>query len=132
MTIFVDTGYFVALLSPRDQWHQIAVNALRPGLRLVTSSLVVNETISLLQARGRLSAALEFLQRLRSDAEMQIMHVDARLQADAWDLFHKWGGAGANAVDCASFAVMRAMNIKRAFTFDAHFGTAGFETLAQS
>lgn len=129
MTIFVDTGYFVALLAPRDQWHKIAVNALRPGLRLTTSSLVVNETISLLQARGRLSAALEFLQRLRSDPDMQIVHVDARIQSDAWDLFHKWGGAGANAVDCASFAIMRIMSIKKAFTFDRHFRTAGFEIL---
>lgn len=47
----------------------------------------------------------------------------------AWDLFHRWGGSGANPVDCASFAIMRRMDIKKAFTFDRHFRTAGFAIL---
>ncbi|MBZ5593473.1 MAG: hypothetical protein LAP39_14615 [Acidobacteriia bacterium] len=51
------------------------------------------------------------------------------LQSEAWDLFHRWRSSGANPVDCASFAVMRRLNIKKAFTFDQHFRTAGFEIL---
>ena len=60
---------------------------------------------------------------------MQIVYVDAVLQSEAWDLFHRWGGSGANPVDCASFAIMRRMNIRKAFTFDQHFRTAGFEII---
>lgn len=129
MTVFLDTSYFVALQVEVDQWYSAAVKATRPGLRLVTSSLVINETISLLQSRRQFSTALEFLQRIRVEPALQIVYVDAALQSEAWDLFHRWGASGANAVDCASFALMRRMNIKKAFTFDQHFRTAGFEIL---
>jgi hypothetical protein len=94
-----------------------------------TSSLIVNETISLLQARGYFSAALTFLERVRRNEEVQIVHPDPVLQAEAWDLFGRWGSAGANAVDCVSFAMMARLGIRKAFAFDAHFRTAGFETL---
>jgi len=97
--------------------------------RSVTSSLVVNETVSLLQARGLLSTALAWLSEIRQDPDTQIVYIDAVLQSEAWDLFHRWGASGANAVDCASFAVMRRMNIRKAFTFDRHFRTAGFDIL---
>ena len=129
MTVFVDSGYFIAFLVPRDQCFHKAEEARRSEFRGVTSSLVVNETVSLLQARGLLSTALGWLQGVREDANTQIAYVDAVIQSEAWDLFHRWGGTGANPVDCASFAIMRRMNIKKAFTFDQHFSTAGFEIL---
>ena len=47
--VFVDTGYFYARLSPRDQWHEKARQVRIEAGSAVTSSLVVNETISLLQ-----------------------------------------------------------------------------------
>jgi hypothetical protein len=129
VTVFVDSGYYIAFLVPRDQWFQKAEAASRSEFRGVTSSLVVNETVSLLQARGLLSTALRWLQGICEDANTQIVYVDAVLQSEAWDLFHRWGSSGANPVDCASFAIMRRMNIKKAFTFDPHFRTAGFDIL---
>ena len=62
------------------------------------------------QARGFFPAAVTFLK-------------------EAWDLFARWGSAGANAVDCVSFAIMRRLSIEKAFTFDELFRLAGFETL---
>jgi len=59
----------------------------------------------------------------------QILYPDPVIQAEAWDLFGEWGGSGANAADCVSFAIMKRMGIRRAFTFDDHFRSAGFETL---
>ncbi len=129
MTVFLDTGYFVAFLVPRDQWFRKAVDAARTDLRAVTSSLVVNETVSLLQARGLLSTALAWLSGIRADPKTLIIYVDAPLQVEGWSLFHRYAGSGANAIDCTSFAVMRSLNIKQAFTFDQHFRAAGFEIL---
>ncbi len=129
MTAFVDTGFFVALLVERDQFNARAMKALDPKVRMVTSSLVINETISLLQARGLLSLALEYLRGVRSDANLSIVQVDAGLQTKAWELFHRWGGIGVNAVDCTSFAVMQQFHIRRALTFDRHFREAGFEAV---
>jgi predicted nucleic acid-binding protein len=129
MRVFVDTAYYIARVMPRDQWHKTAVKAARPGMMFFTSSLVINETISLLQARGHFSAALAFLDRIRQSEEVQILYADAAVQEEAWDLFGEWGGSGANAVDCVSFAMMKRMGIRRAFTFDDHFRAAGFEIL---
>lgn len=130
MRVFTDTSYYIARIMPKDQWHKAAVQAVRPGMTFFTSALVINETVSLLQARGRFSAALAFLDITRQSEDVQIVYPDPVLQAEAWDLFAEWGGSGANAVDCVSFALMKRMGIRRAFTFDSHFRTAGFEVLA--
>ena len=66
MTVFVDTGYFIARMQARDQWHRAAVEADDPALDLVTSNEVINETITLLQMRGFLSLALDFLREIRA------------------------------------------------------------------
>jgi len=129
MTVFVDSSYFVATLAPRDQWQQRTLRTLQPGLRMITSAAVINETISLLQSRGQISTALQFLQEIRANPAVEIVYLDPALQADAWDLFCRWGGSGANAVDCTSFAIMRRFGIKKAFTFDRHFRAAGFDIL---
>ena len=126
---FVDTGYFIARLVARDQWHDRATKAARRADTLVTSAPVVNETISLLQSRGLFSLSLEFLQGIRHNSNLRVIHPDAVLQSHAWDLFSRYGASGANAVDCVSFAIMRDLHIKLAFTFDAHFRTAGFQIL---
>lgn len=129
MRVFVDTSYFIARLVERDQWHKKARKAAAARVEPVTSSLVINETVSLLQARGQLSAALTFLRVIRDSAGIQVVYVDPAIQNDGWDLFGKWGGLGANAIDCTSFAIMRKMAIHTAFTFDEHFRAAGFEAL---
>ena len=96
---------------------------------MVTSAAVISETISLLQSRGWLSIALDFLQASRDDANLEIIYTDQRIQDEAWDLFVRYAGSGASPVDCASFAIMRRHRIEKAFTFDHHFKTAGFSVL---
>lgn len=129
MTVFVDTSFYIARIMARDQWHGRAVAAAKPGLDYITSSLVLNETVSLLQARGYLDAAFEFLKNARSDSPVQVIHPDAALQGAGWDLFVRYAALGANAVDCVSFVIMQKFGIRKAFTFDDHFRAAGFETL---
>ena len=97
----------------------------------VTTSLIVNETASLLQSRGFFSMALDFLQRIRG-GEIEIVYPEADLQRVGWDLLLSHGGSGANAVDCTSFALMKQRRIRLAYTFDDHFRDAGFETLLGS
>ena len=129
MKVFADTGFYVARMNPRDQWHRKALKAVRPDVEVYTTSLVINETISLVQSRGYFSTAVEFLRETRANPRLRIIHPDSDLQAQAWDLFVRWGGSGANAVDCLSFAAMQRFSIRRALTFDAHFKIAGFDVL---
>ena len=126
----MDTSYYVARILPKDQWHAAALKTVQKGMTFFTSSLVINEVVSLLQSRGYRSVALTFLERVRHSEEVQIIYPDPVMQAEAWDLFGRWAGSGANAVDCVSFAMMSRMGIQKAFTFDAHFRAAGFETIS--
>jgi predicted nucleic acid-binding protein len=50
-------------------------------------------------------------------------------QAQAWTAFDRGEAGDAGIVDYVSFIVMRRLEINRAFTNDAHFRAAGFETL---
>jgi len=128
MSVFIDTSYFYARMSAKDQWHARAVKA-HPPPGSVTSTFIVNETATLLQTRGFLSTALEFLSRIRAEPGIRIVHIDPVLQAEAWELLARHGSSGANLTDCASFAVMRSQRITRAFSFDEHFRAAGFQIL---
>lgn len=129
MKRFVDTSFFVAILSKRDQWHREALRAANTGDEYVTSSLVINETISLLQGRGSFSQALIFLRDSRSNKNLEIVYPDPVVQAYSWDRYGEWGATGANAVDCVSFAIMQRNRIREALTFDRHFELAGFRTI---
>ncbi|MGA3023295.1 MAG: PIN domain-containing protein [Bryobacteraceae bacterium] len=126
MTVFVDTSYFIARMQASDQWHAAAVEADDPTLDLITSNDVVNETITLLRMRGFLSLALDFLREIRAGSDIHVVYVDAAVQAEAWDLYARYAGLRASGVDCTSFAMMRRLGIKKAFTFDQHFRAAGF------
>ena len=129
MTVFVDTSFYVALIMPRDQWHARAVRAMRPSMRMFTSAPVITETISLLQSRGLLSTALQFLSGIRDNSELTIIYPDAATQVTAWQRFAKLAGTGANGVDSMSFVIMEQLAIRKALSFDQHFRSAGFETL---
>jgi predicted nucleic acid-binding protein len=129
VTVFVDTGYFIARMQASDQWHAAAVAADDPTLDLVTSNDVINETITLLRMRGFLSLALDFLREIRAGSDITVVYVDAAIQTDAWDLYARFSGRGVGGVDCTSFAMMRRLGIRKAFTFDQHFRAAGFGTV---
>ncbi len=129
MRAFVDTSFFVALAMKRDQWHERAVNTIHPEMLLFTSSLIVNETISLLQSRGYFSEALLFLRETRRNERLTILYPDPAVQAKAWEGFARWGAYGANAIDCTSFALMNSYSIREVLTFDQHFAMAGFKAV---
>ena len=129
MNVFVDTSYFLARLSRADQWHRRAKSVWKREFRPVTSSLVINETVTLLQMRGHFSLSLDFLRQAKTGAFGLIVYPDAGVQAEGWSLFVRWGSSGASAVDCVSFAIMQQMGMKLALTFDGHFAAAGFRTL---
>lgn len=47
----------------------------------------------------------------------------------AWDAYRRGEAGSAGIVDHVSFVVMRRLGLTEAFTCDAHFRAAGFQTL---
>lgn len=127
---FVDTGYFIALVSRRDQLHARAV-VLSTRLRgpLVTTDAVLLEVGNSLARTSTRRLATLLLGSLRSNPDLEIVPLHPSLLAQAIDLYasrldKEWG-----LTDCVSFIVMQERDIHEALAADQHFAQAGFRTL---
>ena len=129
MSIYVDTSAFIALLvkedvsnaSARPFWDEL----LDSQERLVTSNYVVVEACALLHRRFGISAVRQLVGELLPI--VLVAWVDAELHTTGISSVLVSGRRGPGLVDCVSFATMRRLGIKRAFTFDSHFAEQGFE-----
>ena len=131
-SVFVDTSAFYALLVPEDQEHEKA-GAILSGLdpsrsSLVTSSFVILETVSLLQARIGVTAVRAFQESILP--ALDVVWVDAPLYRRAAAALLAASKRDVSLTDWSSFEVMRERGIRAAFAFDEHFAQQGFELLS--
>ncbi len=63
---------------------------------------------------------------------MTILRPDADDEEKAVDVFAKFADQQVSFTDCISFVLMRRNRLERVFTFDRHFGSAGFEIMPKS
>ena len=116
----------------RDAAHAAAVDFYRSDdLPLLTTSLILVETVSLLTKRKGKSLALQVGAELLGSRRLRIVHVDESLQRQAWGLFNTARDKDWDLVDCVSFTVMRQHGIAEAFGFDRHFLQAGFRLVPE-
>lgn len=129
--IFVDTGAFLARYFEGDQYHRVAVRAWKRLERstgaLFTSSFVVDETLTLLGRRTMYAFAAARADAIYASRVLTIFRPDASDESAAVGLFRKFADQKVSFTDCVSFALMRRHKLKKAFTFDRHFASAGFE-----
>ncbi len=130
-SIFLDTGYLLALELSNDQNHRAALkhwrslkNSLPP---LVTTSYIFDEVVTYFNSRGYHSKAIEVGSRLLNSASVQLVHVDEDLFMEGWRYFQKHKDKEYSLTDCISFLVMKNFGIETAFAFDKHFVQAGFK-----
>jgi predicted nucleic acid-binding protein len=133
---FIDTSGFYALLVKRDDMHEAAArvlgNAAKRRARFVTTDYVLDETVTLLCARGHAHLVAPFLEStLKSQAcTVDWMNPDRFAQAAA--ILSKHHDQGYSFTDCVSFATMKARSLRDALTKDDHFNKAGFVALLRS
>jgi predicted nucleic acid-binding protein len=130
--IFVDTGAFLARYLSSDNLHARAVRAWkelerRKPTKVFTSHDVIDETLTLLARRADYAFAAERGRRLFDSDTLEILHADAATERAAIGLFEKFADQRVSFTDCLSFALMRARDVRRAFSFDRHFAAAGFD-----
>jgi predicted nucleic acid-binding protein len=124
---FADTSFWFALQERRDRRHADATALVRAGVgRLCVSNHVVGETWTLLRRRAGHAAAVGFLDRLVRLAEVEVVHLDAATEADAWRWLRRHDEREYSLVDATSFALMRRRRIREALAFDGDFNAAGF------
>jgi predicted nucleic acid-binding protein len=124
---FADTSFWFALQERHDRRHADATALVRAGIgRLCISNHVVGETWTLLRRRAGHAAAVGFLDRLARLPEVEVVHVDAATEGDAWRWLRRHDEREYSFVDATSFALMRRRRIREALAFDGDFNAAGF------
>ena len=122
--IFIDTSFFVALLSPRDAHHKRAREAFDAfkGQRLVdlflTTNNVVLETVTVAGRQGGNRLAVEVGQMLYAEKLARMYRTTPEDEAAALAYLKQHQDKRYSAVDCLSFVVMLEHGIHEVFAFD--------------
>jgi uncharacterized protein len=129
--VFLDTVGLLAVWDIDDQWHTYADGAYRGIVSarqpVVTTTFVLLECGNAAARRTYRDDVCELRRTLELRNEVVVPTDDD--WAIAWDAYERRQAGGIGIVDCVSFAVMRRLGIRQAFTNDRHFQEAGFETL---
>lgn len=131
--IFVDTGYWIAIVNRRDSLHNkaLAFNRQFDSVCLVTSEMVLNEFLNRFSSEGqvmRRSSAKMVLQ-LYCDPGVEIVPQTPKLFSIALELYRNRLDQNWSHTDCASFCIMNEQGIREALAHDRHFEQAGFIAL---
>ena len=124
--IFVDTGAWYASLVPTDPEHARAARWLAANHSpLLTTDYVIDETLTLLRARGERKRALLLGARFFEQRLAEIHKVTPSDLVLAWRTFEQFDDKGWSFTDCTSKVVMEQLNIEVEFAFDHHFHQFG-------
>lgn len=129
--VFLDTVGLIAVWDTSDQWHEASEASYSEILRrkrpVVTTTWILMECGNAAARRTYRSDVDDLRLRLISRS-MLIVPTDEDVES-AWYAYRRGEAGQAGIVDHVSFIVMRRLGLAQAFTNDAHFKTAGFETL---
>jgi uncharacterized protein len=119
---FVDTGAWVALFVEVDVHYPSAQQWLDSNRDLlVTSDYVVDEVLTLINARYRRQTAVQVGQALFGKRLAELVFLTEEDIERAWKIFGSHNDKRWSFTDCTSYVLMQRMGIANAFAFDRHF-----------
>ena len=129
-SVFADTGFFLALINPRDQYHRSAAELnFRLSVPLVTTAWVLLEFANAISASRVRERFEQVLVRLRSESDAKIIAPEPDLFDQGCKLYFSRSDKQWSLTDCISFIVMEREGLTDALTGDRHFEQAGFHAL---
>lgn len=130
---FLDTSGFYALLVAEDAKHREAKAWLAAAEsskgRAVTTDYVLDETATLLKAKGHGHLLKGVFERVEGSEMIRVEWTDAGRFRRAKEFFLRHDDHGYSFTDCVSFVVMKEFALHEALTKDRHFREAGFTAL---
>lgn len=131
--IFADTFYWVALASPRDNWHQRvkAVSHQLGPVRLVTTDEVLAEFLTQLGAKGThlRVAAVRLVGGILENPNIRVVPQTRNSFRAGLKLYAARPDKGYSLTDCISMNTMQSEKIQEVLTNDRHFAQEGFQIL---
>ena len=134
--VFADTGYWIAVINPRDEWRESAENAEATlgAHRIVTSEMVLIEVLNHF-SRGGTDArktAVEVVRSLKENPNVDVVSLTSVQFAKAVDRYASRLDQRWSLVDCSSFVLMEERGVRDALAYDIDFVQARFNALLRS
>ncbi len=128
--VYVDTSAWIAWANKLDPKHKRVKEAIRQWRsRLVTSNLIVYETITVMRYHFSHQTALRVGEQLLNDPSLQLIRTTVDDEQTAWALFGQRPDQKYSFTDCTSFVLMRRLGLTQAVSLDADFRREGFDLL---
>lgn len=131
--VFLDAAYAIALSSSTDQYHKrakvLAEQIEVEGTQLITTYAILLEIGNALAKQRYRMAAIDLLESLQEDPDVEIIPISENLFNRAFELFRERKDKEWGLTDCISFIVMKDRGLMKALTTDEHFKQAGFQVL---
>jgi len=129
--VFADTGYWEAVLNPKDNLHAKA-RAISSSLgksRILTTEMVLDELLAALSPLPARAFAILGVETIGANPNVEVVPQTSIQFREAFDLYKKMADKEWSLTDCASFEIMKARGISEALAHDRHFEQAGFVAL---
>ncbi|MFP4009888.1 MAG: type II toxin-antitoxin system VapC family toxin [Spirulinaceae cyanobacterium] len=134
--VFADTGYWVALLNPRDQLHRKArdLSSTMGLLYIFTSEMVLTEVLNDFSKRGDFfrEVAIQLIESLYNHPNVTVIQQSSQQFKDGLLLYKQRPDKEWSLTDCVSFKIMEEYTIMEALAYDKHFEQAGFKALLRN
>ena len=131
--IFVDTGAWFASVVPTDPDHQSATHWLNLNTQpLLTTDYVIDETLTLLRARGETTRALRLGEQFFAGNLANLYFVSEDDVRETWEVFRRYSDKRWSFTDCSSRVVIQKLGITHAFSFDKDFVQFGWLSLLRN
>ncbi|HMS41126.1 MAG TPA: hypothetical protein PKE69_12925 [Pyrinomonadaceae bacterium] len=131
--LFCDTLYFTALVNPKDQWHQsaIEIEPLVETVDLVTTEEVLTEFLNFYcEFGGRMRFEVSgYVRQILLNPKFEIIGRGEMSFLYALELYESRLDKGYSLTDCISMNVCRNLGITEILTHDHHFEQEGFKIL---
>lgn len=136
MTLFADTGYWIALINPDDDLHHAAIQCAKDyeKRRIITTDAVLGEMLNEFSKWGELwrRKSVQLARKLQANPNVSIVRSTQENFWIAVDLYVERLDKAYSHTDCLSFHVMRLHNLNEALAHDKHFVQEGFKALLRS
>ena len=129
--VFADTGYWIAVLNPRDDWNSRALEASRTlgKARLITTEMVLDELLAALSKVPVRGLAINGVNAIRNNPNTEVVPQTSIQFDEAFDFYRRMPDKEWSLTDCASFTLMKQRGLTEALAHDHHFEQAGFTAL---
>jgi len=130
---FVDAFYWIALLSPRDQWHArvLVFAATLDAYHLYTTDEVLTEFLAFYSTANATirTRAVTFVRVMLEDEDITVIPQTRAGFLQALDLYAARPDKQYSLTDCHSMQVMHREGLTDVLTNDHHFTQEGFRII---